>query len=171
MSSIKQEVHNLSQCCQRRTDRVTAISNTGKTFGEDRTYSIGDMLADRHTNIQNTDKQTRSYQISIFRHPYRERSNYDIFILKYTDLVKWTVGCKESNGTRRKLDRLAGAPVRRRDNDRGRRREQSRVFDVPRQAALLRVHRADPRITARQTGDVKRHQTVDRPRLRPNPRD
>ena len=88
MSSIKQEVHNLSQCCQRRTDRVTAISNTGKTFGEDRTYSIGDMLADRHTNIQNTDKQTRSYQISIFRHPYRERSNYDIFIFKYTDLVQ-----------------------------------------------------------------------------------
>jgi len=69
-------------------DRVTAISNTGKTFGEDRTYSIVDMLADRHTNIKNTDRQTRSYQIAIFRHPYRERSNYDIFIFKYTDLVQ-----------------------------------------------------------------------------------
>jgi len=46
-SSIKPEVHNLS--LRRQRDRATATGNMLKKFGEDRTCSFDDMIADRQT--------------------------------------------------------------------------------------------------------------------------
>ena len=52
-SSIKPEVHNITTPPQE--DRAPAIGNTHKKFGEDRTCSSEDIIADR---------QTRSLQYS-----------------------------------------------------------------------------------------------------------
>jgi len=52
MTSIKLEVDNVSLRRQRRTDRATAIGNTHKKTGEDRTCSSEDMIVDGQTHTQ-----------------------------------------------------------------------------------------------------------------------
>ena len=68
-SSTKPKICNISLRHQSRTEPRPQVAWT-KKFGEDRTCSSGDMIADRRTH---TDRQTDTL-IAILRAPYRGRS-------------------------------------------------------------------------------------------------
>ena len=86
-STIKPEVHNVSLRRQRRTETQQEVICI-KKFGEDRTCSSEDMVADRQTN-----RQTRSSQYSappIGGRVINCKTAVDIYRVQAFYLSRWT---------------------------------------------------------------------------------